>query len=356
MSAATKSDLQQLKGILEQFTPDVIQQAVGEHLAGESVMEGAHLQKSYKDFPDPGPELSVQGEAAMVELDDLAYIERIIGMSNLLPVHFLEEGAVVQRAVARVTLKEAYSGLPAGSGWATGFMVSPTLFLTNNHVIPNIAFASKIEAQFRYQLNYDGTALSVEAYQFDPASVFRTSAALDYTLIRMKKRCILSLVGGLTTLADDGTESPPVIDPGLRPIVPIDPILRPRPPYINWVCRNAGDVHGFIPLPTSVSYAVSQHVNIIQHPSGRRKEVALQDNNIQHIYTDHIRYTTDTEPGSSGSPVFNNAWDLLTLHHAGGEFSGGVWVNNQGVRIDKIVADIRSHFGTGHAVVTELGI
>ncbi len=353
MSAATKSDLQQLKGILEQFTPDVIQQAVGEHLAGESVMEGAHLQKSYKDFPDPGPELSIQGEAAMVDLEDIAYIERIIGVNNLLPVHFLEEGAVVQRAVARVTLKEAYSGLPAGSGWATGFMVSPTLFLTNNHVIPNIAFASKIEAQFRYQLNYDGTALSVDSYQFDPASVFHTNPSLDYTLIRMKKRCTLSLInGGLTTMADKSTEAPYAIDPGI--IRPIDPIL--RPPYINWVCRNAGDVHGYIPLPTSLSYAVNQHVNIIQHPSGRRKEVALQQNNIQHIYTNHLRYTTDTEPGSSGSPVFNNSWDLLTLHHAGGEFSGGVWVNNQGVRIDKIVADIRSHFGSGHAVVTELGI
>src|SRR5690606_32491500 len=157
--------------------------------------------------------------------------------------------------------------------------------------------------------------------------------------------------GGLTTFAGDNTEGPTVIDPGL--LRPVDPGLF-RPPYITWNCRNAGDVHGYIPLPTSISYAVNQHVNIIQHPSGRRKEVALQQNNIQRIVANHVRYTTDAEPGSSGSRVFNNTWDLLSLHHAGGEFSGGVWVNNQGVRIDKIVDDIRSHFGPGHAVVTEL--
>jgi V8-like Glu-specific endopeptidase len=31
-----------------------------------------------------------------------------------------------------------------------------------------------------------------------------------------------------------------------------------------------------------------------------------------------VQYTTDTLPGSSGSPVFNDNWEVVALHHAGG--------------------------------------
>jgi V8-like Glu-specific endopeptidase len=30
-----------------------------------------------------------------------------------------------------------------------------------------------------------------------------------------------------------------------------------------------------------------------------------------------LRYRNNTEPGSSGSPVFTLAWELVALHHAG---------------------------------------
>ena len=82
---------------------------------------------------------------------------------------------------------------------------------------------------------------------------------------------------------------------------------------------------------------------MIGHPSGRRKEVALQENTITGVFTTVIRYTTDTEPGSSGSPVFTNSWDLVALHHAGGDQApSGAWLNNEGMRIDRIVADLRA--------------
>lgn len=343
-----KDDLQQLKGILEQFDPEITIRAVAEYLGGDSVAEiekivnktvsegvadtGGIIRKSYKDFPDPGPKVSVGEERSVVELNDLSvpYSERIIGEANFLPVHFLEKGAAIQRAVARVVLK-------SGQGWATGFMVSPTLFLTNNHVIPDVAFASSIEAQFQYQLDYNGLPKQVDIYQFDPNSVFHTNVQLDYTLIGMRKKSIFSVVT-------------PVV-----PVVVEASSLIDSSNLIN-IWKHAGNVHGFIPLQSSVSYADKQHVNIVQHPAARRKEVALQQNNIQYIYNNHVRYTTDTEPGSSGSPVFNNSWGLILLHHAGGDVQNGVWINNEGVRIDKIVADIRNHFGANHAVVTELGI
>lgn len=354
MATTPKTDLEQLHGILNQFTPDVVQEALRTYNMDQEVASvGAHLSKRVDDFPDPGPEVYATQEAAVVALGDLAYIERIIDEPNFLPVHFLEEGAVVQRAVARMQLKEAYSGLPALSGWATGFMVSPSLLLTNNHVIPSKDFAGKLQAQFQYQYDYNGNPVAADVYQFDPDNVFYTDAALDFTLIRMKRSCklVLAPITAISAADEFMGEAPLVSDDlTLGPITPI------KPGRIFWMCRYPGERHGWVQLPTNVSYAVDQHLNIIQHPSGRHKEVALQKNQVTNIYTNHIRYTTDTEPGSSGSPVFNNAWDLLVLHHAGGEFSGGKWINNQGVRIDKIVNSIRNHFGAGSSVVTELGI
>ena len=48
-----------------------------------------------------------------------------------------------------------------------------------------------------------------------------------------------------------------------------------------------------------------------------------------------IRYRTNTDPGSSGSPVFTMDWDIVALHHYGDPN----WRNalfNQGVPIELI--------------------
>ena len=61
-----------------------------------------------------------------------------------------------------------------------------------------------------------------------------------------------------------------------------------------------------------------------------------------------LHYIADTEGGSSGSPVFNNDWQVIALHHWGGPgplavsglMSNGNAEVNEGVRISKIVADL----------------
>ena len=45
-----------------------------------------------------------------------------------------------------------------------------------------------------------------------------------------------------------------------------------------------------------------------------------------------LQYTTDTMPGSSGSPVFNDEWHVVAIHHAGGDLVK----NSQG---DKVFAN-----------------
>jgi endonuclease G len=60
-------------------------------------------------------------------------------------------------------------------------------------------------------------------------------------------------------------------------------------------------------------------------------------------------YETDTEVGSSGSPVFNKEWKVVALHHYGKTAEeGGVQINeagdmkaaNRGILIKEILNDL----------------
>ncbi|MFL7837484.1 MAG: trypsin-like serine peptidase [Candidatus Promineifilaceae bacterium] len=280
--------------------------------SSDDILEGAYMETPEFKF-SLGDKLPLPE----VHADPLALQERQIDENDRLPIYFLASGLAVQGAVARVVLRKAHRGLPPGRGWATGFMVSPSLFLTNNHVIPEQAFNDSIRIQFNYQQDAQGMDEATESY-LPAADVFRTNPALDYTLIRLQP------------FEDVAGEDEPTL---------------------------AGSRWGFIPLNESPLYRKKQHFNIIQHPKGEPKQVALQDNEIDELFDAFVRYKGDTEPGSSGSPVFNNLWELVALHHAGGaQDASGKWLNNQGVRIDAIIKDLRDSFADRQEILDELGI
>ena len=57
------------------------------------------------------------------------------------------------------------------------------------------------------------------------------------------------------------------------------------------------------------------------------------------IFDDFIHYSTDTMPGSSGSPVFNDEWMVVSLHHSGvpDPNKPGQFISNEGIRISSIM-------------------
>ena len=87
-----------------------------------------------------------------------------------------------------------------------------------------------------------------------------------------------------------------------------------------------------------------ERINIIQHPGGQPKQISMQNNMVEYIGSDVLQYVTSTLPGSSGSPIFNDRWQVVGLHHAGGLISepttGRFFNRNEGIVMSKILADL----------------
>ncbi|MEV7862889.1 endonuclease [Streptomyces hirsutus] len=193
-------------------------------------------------------------------------LERLIGRNNLTPIAFLEEGVQVSRSVGRITI----SG--PGGGHGTGFMVSPSLLLTNNHVLRGTEEASRSKVAFAFQDGIDGSPLVPAVFQLEPLRFFVTDRALDYSLVAVAPHGVqgeaLSSFGRLVLSEAEG------------------------------------------------KVVVGEFVNIIQHPRGEPKQIALRENQIVDVLERFLHYESDTREGSSGSAVFNDQWEVVALHHS----------------------------------------
>jgi hypothetical protein len=79
------------------------------------------------------------------------------------------------------------------------------------------------------------------------------------------------------------------------------------------------------------------------HPRGAGLQIALHDSRLLDIDDDDrlVHYRTPTDPGSSGSPVFNADWQVIALHHAGTSetprlHGSGTYEANEGVSMGAI--------------------
>ncbi len=83
---------------------------------------------------------------------------------------------------------------------------------------------------------------------------------------------------------------------------------------------------------------------VIGHPRAAPEvQLSLQDTLVVHADDVHVHYRSPTEQGNSGSPVFDERWRVMALHHG--------WVDavpradggqpgpaNEGIRMDRLVA------------------
>ena len=195
------------------------------------------------------------GQAKVDLAASTANFEAIFGQSNLSGVYALELAWEKQSAVCWID-----------RGPSSGFLVAQDLLVTNNHVFRNEADADGVICRFNYQLDRRRKPAPFEEFDVDPA-VFWTDADLDVTIVGVKGA------------------------PGAK-YKPLSISRRPA--------RMGGSAI------------------VIQHPGGMPKQIGLGDTEIKALPEGGrlIQYLTDTLPGSSGSPIFDEYFNVIGLHHA----------------------------------------
>ncbi len=264
---------------------------------------------------------------------DFAF-ERAIGKNDSLYSNFVELIERAKQKVGRIAIKSG----SANTGFATGFLVSESLILTNWHVFPSLEEVADSEIQFFYEYDVAGNPGTPVSFRLDGNTFYYSNKDLDYCLVAVS----------------------PMDLSGTRPLREL----------------------GYIFLDPSLGKIGNENeeaLNIIHHPDGDYKQLSIRENLFVKITPVSIWYRTDTAPGSSGSPVFNDQWQAVALHHMGvakkndaGDYvdkdgkvippvdgkvdaARVVWLANEGIRISVILNDLFARY-PDHELINQIKI
>lgn len=212
--------------------------------------------------------------------------EKIIGENTLHDIRILELALDASQAVVRIR---------TASELGSGFLVGPGLVMTNNHVINTAHEAVQSMFTFNYQLDRLLQPAQIRTVVALLNGCFYTNSDLDFTIVEIEDA------------------------PGnAQPLTLSRQRLRR-----------------------------DERVNIIQHPGGHYKKVSMQNNFVAYADARDIQYLTSTEPGSSGSPVFNNDFVVVGIHHSGGRLlepgSNHRYLRNAGSSMAAVLDDLRDN-------------
>jgi hypothetical protein len=284
----------------------------GEYAADEKTFDAFEIASTRRQLEQVW-ELSSASDPGGSMMDELRAAEaRRVGgqvtisrrdLGAVRQANFDDEGRVTRRwwktalersaSVARI---ETRGGRKVG----TGFLVDPAAFfdgaavagpvlLTNWHVLSTGGQEAGSIAPADAVANFEGVGLTV-----DVGDIVGSSAALD--------ACFVTLKGPVA-----GADGCP---------------LRPPPVLFQKEKR--------------------QRVYVIGYPMGSDLSFSIHDSVWLDMDATTFHYRTPTEPGSSGSPVFDeDGWRVVALHRAGGarvpRLSGvGTYEANVGVAIEAI--------------------
>ena len=245
-------------------------------LAGRSAQAEVFAQ-ALEVVLGPGAQVAGVTDAHVESLSDVP--EAFVLGDDSVPFRFLERALAAGHAVARLSVPlfvDEQERVDEGAATGTGWLIAARVLVTNHHVVgarpgrPGFASGADLRrqvgattARFHFEDHgEDGIDVVVERLLFSDPD-------LDVAMIELR-------------------DTPPGVEP--------------------------------LPLaaaPMSFDPEVPTRVNIIQHPLGGPKRVALRDNLVLQPRTAReLVYLTDTTVGSSGAPVLDDQWRVVGLHRA----------------------------------------
>jgi endonuclease G, mitochondrial len=254
--------------------------------------QGTELGESLAELENE-VEAAYGGDEPLAELPDRPEVLISGGTGEWVTSAFIEQAQLAGTRVARL-LVPRYSGgnrMRPPESWGTGWLIAPRLLLTNHHVIeardqgeqpaPERDFARQgEEAQLWFDYHREGLGYRAVGV----TEVVDHDRDLDYALLRL----------------------------------PDSPALSHREQLA--VARDRPD------LPQGA------RLNIVQCPGGGPLRYAIRNNFFvgpgRRPY--QMRYLTDTLKGSSGSPVLNDNWQVVALHHGYKKVDPGLYQDENG--------------------------
>ncbi len=287
-----------------------------QHIRNLKLEESARDRFQSKEF-DTDDDERKQFRADLAGANRAVVFERQIGRSDLLRINYLERGLRASKAVGHIDVRNG-NDTPVADG--TGFLISPRLLMTNAHVLLDDDEGNHSLVEFDYEDDVNSLPKRKRIFTLRADEFFFRNEDLDVAVVAVSPTDIR----GEVSLSE----------------------------------------YGYLRLRGVSGKAMpNENVTIVQHPQGRSKEIACRANRVIRRQGVYIHYAADTDPGSSGAPVFSDEWEIVALHHAGvratdenGQIlnkDGQVWDEsqgedairweaNEGIRISAIVADLQS--------------
>jgi endonuclease G len=262
-------------------------------------------------------EKRIAARKSLISDDENITLEGLITGNDALSINYLPRGQQVSKSVCRIEVKNEQGRTIQ---FATGFLVSPKLLITNEHVLLLKENCVKTNIQFNYEEDENFIPRADKIFLLDPESFFYNTHNLDFALVAVKQ------------IASDNQT--PLSDFG----------------YIKLIGKPGKGLIG-------------EYATLIHHPNKERKQISIRENRIVDTLDNFIHYKTDSLGGSSGAPVFNDNWEVFALHHGGIPkrdekqrilaIDNTVWDPsmgedkkqydfNEGIRISKIIDDLET--------------